>query len=43
MTSFENVKEDIKHLISLFNDDINMLNIENNVYINFNPPESFNM
>ena len=43
MTSFKNVKGDTKHLISLSNDDINILNIENNVYINFDPPKSFDI
>ena len=43
MTSFENTKGDIKHLIPLFNNDINILNVENDVHINFDSSESFNI
>ena len=43
MISFKDIKEDTKYSISLFNNDINILNVENNIHINFNPPEFFNI
>ena len=43
MTFFKSIKEDVEHPIPLFNNDINMLNIENNIYINFNSLKFFNI